>query len=89
MGPLLEDDLNFLGKWKTTSTFWQMEDDLNFFGKWKTTSTFLANELEDDLNILVNGRRPQFWGKLKTTSIFWQNGRRPQFFGQMEDNLNI
>ena len=35
--------------------------------------------MEDDLNILANGRRPQYFGKLKTTLIFWQ----------MEDNLNI
>ena len=45
----MEDDLNFLGKWKTTSIlrqigkqpkyFRQMEDDLNFLSKWKTTST--------------------------------------------------
>ena len=28
------------------------------------------NELEDDLNCLVNGRRPEFFGKWKTTSIF-------------------
>jgi hypothetical protein len=35
--------------------------------------------MEDDLNIWVNGRRPQDFGKWKTTSGFWQ----------MEDNLNI
>ena len=28
------------------------------------------NKLEDNLNFLVNGRRPQFFGKWKTTSIF-------------------
>jgi hypothetical protein len=45
-------------------------------------------ELEDDLNSWANGRRPQFFGKWKTTSILWQNGRQPQFFAKMEDNLN-
>ena len=33
--------------------------------------------MEDDLNIFENGRRPQFFGKRKTTSIFLK----------MEDNL--
>ena len=33
--------------------------------------------MEDDLNIVENGRRPQFLGG---------NGRRPQFL-KMEDNL--
>ena len=35
----LEGDLNFLGKWKTTSTFSSMEDDIIFL------------EMEDDLNL--------------------------------------
>ena len=35
--------------------------------------------MEDDLNILANGRRPQYVDKWKTTSIFWQ----------MEDELII
>jgi hypothetical protein len=44
--------------------------------------------LEDDLNYLANGRRPQFFGKWKTTSIqkkfgdnlnFIVNGRQPHF----------
>jgi hypothetical protein len=63
-----------------------MEDDLNIFGKWKTTSHFL--QMEDDLNFVQNGRRPQFISKWKTTSIFYKmeddlkfktNGRRLQF----------
>ena len=29
----MEDDLTFLGKWKTTSIFWKMKDDLNFLEK--------------------------------------------------------
>jgi hypothetical protein len=41
-----------------------MEDNLNFV------------QIEDDLNILANGRLPQYFGKWKTTSIVWQ----------MEDN---
>jgi hypothetical protein len=32
-----------------------MEDDLNFF------------QMEDDLNTFANGRRPQYFGKWKTS----------------------
>jgi hypothetical protein len=35
--------------------------------------------MEDDLNILRNGRQPQYFDKWKMTSIFWQ----------MEDDLSI
>ena len=35
--------------------------------------------MEEDLNILANGRRPNYFGKWKTTSIFCQ----------IEDSLNI
>jgi hypothetical protein len=38
---------------------------------------------------LESGRRPQYFGKWKTTSIFGQNGRRPQFLGKMEDGINF
>ena len=47
------------------------------------------NKLEDDLHFLVNGRRPQFFGKWKMTSIFLYvedelkflaNGRQLQSF---------
>ena len=47
----MEDDLHFFLKWKTTQ----------YFGKGKTTSIFW--EMEDSLNILENGRRPQYFGK--------------------------
>ena len=55
-----------------------MEDNLNFV------------QIEDDLNILANGRLPQYFGKWKTTSIFWkfedkisilENGKWPQYSG--------
>ena len=36
--------------------------------------------MEDDLNIFENGRRPQLFSKWKTTYIYFENGRRPQFF---------
>jgi hypothetical protein len=36
----MEDDLTFLGKWKTTSVFLKMEDDLSFLRR------------ENDLNFL-------------------------------------
>ena len=32
----------------------------------------LFGKIEDKLNFEVNGRRPQFVGKWKMTSIFWQ-----------------
>ena len=47
------------------------------------------NHMEDILKFLVNGRRPQYFGKWNTTSIFWQmvddhnilaNGRQHQSF---------
>ena len=48
----MEDNLHFLDKWKTTSTFEangrrpkrfrQMEDNLKDLGKWKMTSIFLG-----------------------------------------------
>ena len=38
--------------------------------------------MEDDLTILSNERRPQYFVQRKTTSIFLPNGRRPQYFGK-------
>ena len=63
-----------------------MEDDLNFWN------------MEDDLNSLENGRRPQFFGKMEDDLNFWnmeddlnslENGRQPLFFGKMEDDPNF
>ena len=53
-------------------------------------------KMEDDLNFIVNGRRPQFVCELKTTSFFC-NSQQPQFLLredgqkklQMEDDRNI
>jgi hypothetical protein len=53
----------------------QMEDDLIFFHMEDNLYFF---QMEDILNFLVNKRRPQYFGKWKTTSIFWQ----------MEDDIN-
>ena len=49
--------------------------------------------MEEDLNILANGRRPQYFGKWKMISMFWQmeddiNGRQTHCF-QLEDDLNF
>ena len=44
--------------------------------------------MEDDLNIDLNGRQPQFQGKWKKTSICWQMEDNLHFL-QMEDNLNF
>ena len=57
----MEDDLNILAKWKTTSILRKVEDDLN-----------LKKKMEDDLNFKVNGRRPKFSVKGKTTSTILQ-----------------
>ena len=45
------------------------------------------HELEDNLILLVNGRRPQFWGKWKTTSIFVQMEEDLKFYSNLEDDL--
>jgi hypothetical protein len=77
----MEDDLNFLAKWKMTSNH------LNLLCKahrrCKTTSIIL--KMEDKLNFLYNGRQTQFLiflAKWKTNSI-------SEFFSKMEDDLNI
>ena len=44
----------------------------------KDQSIIVGSKLQDDLNILANGRVPQYFGKWKSTSIFWL----------MEDDLN-
>ena len=65
-----------------------MEDDPNFF-----------LQMEDDLNILENGRRPNFFQMEDDLNILGnlENGR-PQYFGNlkttsiswlMEDDLNM
>ena len=41
--------------------------------------SIVGSKLEEDLNFLANGRRPQFFGKGKMSSIF---------FGKREDDLN-
>ena len=59
-----------------------MEDDLNYFtskrrpqyfDKWKTTLPFFL-QMEDDLNILENGRRPHFFQMEDDLNIL-ENGR--------------
>ena len=50
----------YLNKWKTTTKSSQMEDDLNF---WKLGDFFIIRQIEDDLNIFTNGRRPQYFHK--------------------------
>ena len=50
--------LQFLRKWKTTSTS----------EKWNMTPIF--QEKEDDLHYSGKGRRPKFFRKWKMTSIF-------------------
>ena len=46
----MEDDLTFLGKWKTTS---------KIFENGRRPQIFL--KMEDDLNFFENGRQPQFF----------------------------
>jgi hypothetical protein len=40
----------------------------------------------DDLHLFLNGRRAQFFGKLKTTLIFWKVKDNINFL-KMEDDL--
>ena len=47
----------YLGKWKTTSTFLSMEDDLNFF------------YMEDDLSFFCKRKTASIFVQWKTTSI--------------------
>ena len=47
----------------------------------------VGSKLEDDLNFLANGIHPQYFGKWKTTSIFWKIEYDLIFFGKMEDDL--
>jgi hypothetical protein len=47
-------------KFKTNSSFGKWKTTLRF-GKWKTTSIFW--KMEDYINILENGRRPEYFGK--------------------------
>ena len=53
--------------------------------------TSILFQMDNDLNILENGRRPQYFGKGTTTSMCWQMeddlnilgiGRLPQYFGK-------
>ena len=44
--------------------------------------------MEDDLNFKVNGRRPQFFDKWKTTLICWQIEDDLTFLF-MEDNFKL
>jgi DICT domain-containing protein len=44
--------------------------------------------MEDDLNFFLNGRRPQFFFKWKTTSILLKMEDNLNFF-LMEEDLNI
>ena len=61
------------------------------------TSDMTSVGLEDDLNYKANGRRPNFFGKMKDNPYFKENGRLPQHFGKkttlilrkMEDDLNF
>ena len=69
-------------RWKTTYIFSKIADDLYFSenGKWKTTSDVkhqsLENQplifqpMEDNLHVLENGRRPQFFRKWKRIKYF-------------------
>ena len=58
-----------------------MEDDLfSFFN--------FSFKMEDNLNILANDRRPQYFCKRKTTSIVWKMEDDLNIW-QVEDNLNI
>ena len=58
----------------------------------------VGSKLEDNLNFLANGRHPQYFGKWKTTSIFWKieddlifwgKWKTTKYFWKMEDDLNL
>ena len=60
VGPNLEDDLNFLAKWKTTSILMKMGDNFHFNVNGIRPKFFIFWKMEYDLNFKENGRRPQF-----------------------------
>ena len=73
----MEDDLKL----------WEMEADLNFWAKRKTTSILI--QIEDDLNIRVNGRLLcfnsmkndlNFGSEIENNLDFNISGRQHQFF---------
>ena len=45
--------------------------------------------MEDDLNKLENGRRPQFFGKWKMTSMFWKMEYNLNLGPKLKDDLNV
>ena len=49
---------------------------------------FKIYQMEDYFNILANVRRPQYFGKWKTTLKF-SKWKTTSIFWKMEDNLNI
>jgi hypothetical protein len=48
--------------------------------------TSMLWHIKDNLNILADGRRPQYFGKMKDDINFFENGRRPQYFGKWKTN---
>ena len=66
----MEDDLSFLGKWKTTSVFKANGRKSKFPGKLKTT--LFMGQMEDSLN---------YSDKWKTTLVIQANARLPQILG--------
>ena len=63
----MEDDLNNLCKWKTTSIYFLMEDNLQF-------------QLEDNLKIVKNLRRLLNLFENGRQLKFFSNKRQPQLF---------
>jgi hypothetical protein len=55
----MEDNLNYLGKWKKTSIIYANERRTQLFRQMKNDIIFFK-EMEDNLNFLINGRRFQF-----------------------------
>jgi hypothetical protein len=44
--------------------------------------------MEDDLNFLINGRRPQFFNKMEDDLISFSKMETTSIVNKMEDNLN-
>ena len=65
----VEENITFLGKWKTTSLFKEMEDDLTCLANGRQPHNL--RQMVDDITFL---------GKRKMTSHFQANGRQPQSF---------
>ena len=74
----MENDLKFVLKWKTTSILVFQWNTIYSITNERQPQIFFANGRRPKL--FLNRRQPQFFCKLKMTSIYLVNGRQPCVF---------